>query len=133
MDSAAHVGLFIAREQDRGGKRVVSSQVRVMRHKDGSLQTHVIRKGRPDEGAQDVVWLDFPAGETVRLRIERGGTDTKATVNVFVAGTPVLEGVSMSSIGKSTQLLSMGFFADGESGRRVDMRVDNVEIVKRAH
>ncbi|MFT5830692.1 MAG: tetratricopeptide (TPR) repeat protein [Bacteroidia bacterium] len=130
-DSAARAGLFIAREQQRGGKRTVSAQVRVHRHKDGSLQTHVLRNGRPDEGAQDVTWMDFPAGETVRLRIERSGSDTKATVNIFVAGVPVLEDVPMSSIGKSTAALSVGFFSEGESGRRIDMTVDNVEIVRR--
>lgn len=130
-DSAARAGLFIAREQQRGGKRTVSAQVRVHRHKDGSLQTHVVRNGRPDEGAQDVTWMDFPAGETVRLRIERSGSDSKATVNIFVAGVPVLEDVPMSSIGKSTAALSVGFFSEGESGRRIDMTVDNVEIVRR--
>ncbi len=129
-DSAAETGLFIALEQ--GSNRTVSSQVRVHRHKDGTLQTHVVRNGRPDEGAQDVVWLPFAAGEVVRLRIERSGTNTAATVNVFVGGTPVLEDVSMSSIGKSTTNLSVGFFVEGESGRRVEMTVDNVEIVRRA-
>jgi tetratricopeptide (TPR) repeat protein len=128
-DSAADAGLFIAREQ--GSKKTISAQVRVHRHKDGTLQTHVIRSGRPDEGAQDVNWLSFPAGEVVRLRIERSGTDTAATVNVFVGGTPILEDIPMSSIGKSASNLSVGFFVEGESGRRIDMTVDNVEIVRR--
>lgn len=128
--TAARAGLFVAREQ-RGSSRTISSLVNVSRHKDGSLQTHVIRSGKPDLGDQDVTWLDFPADRPVRLRIERGGSDKAAVINVFVDGTPVLEDVPMSSFGRSQSNISIGFFVEGESGRRVDVRFDNLEIVRR--
>ncbi|MDF1797919.1 MAG: tetratricopeptide repeat protein [Planctomycetota bacterium] len=129
--TAGRAGLFVAREQDRKGSRTTSAMVRVMRHKDGSLQTHLLRAGRPDLGPQDVTWLSFPTGEPVRLRIERDGPETAATINVYVDGTPVLVGAPMSSFGKTMSDVALGFFVEGESGRRVRLEVDNVEIVRR--
>jgi len=129
-DTVARAGLFVAREQ-RGSSRTISSLVSASRHKDGSLQTHVIRSGKPDLGDQDVAWLDFPADRAVRLRIERGGSDKAAVINVYVDGTPVLEDVPMSSFGRSQANISIGFFVEGESGRRVNVRLDNLEIVRR--
>jgi tetratricopeptide (TPR) repeat protein len=128
--SAARAGLFVAREQ-RGTGRTISALVSVSRHKDGSLQTHVIRSGKPDLGDQDVSWLDFPTDRPVRLRIERGGSDKAAVIHVFVDGTPVLEDVPMASFGRTQSNISIGFFVEGESGRRIDVRIDNVEIVRR--
>ena len=129
--SAARAGLFVAREQDRRGSRTTSAMVRVHRHKDGSLQTHLLRAGRPDLGAQDVSWLDFPAGQPVRLRIERTGTETAATMDVYVDGTPVLVSAPMASFGKTMSNANLGIFVEGESGRRVRVTVDDVEIVRR--
>ena len=105
--------------------------VRVHRHKDGSLQTHLLRAGRPDLGAQDVSWLDFPAGQPVRLRIERTGTETAATMDVYVDGTPVLVSAPMASFGKTMSNANLGIFVEGESGRRVRVTVDDVEIIQR--
>lgn len=129
-DSAARAGLFVARE-NRGARRTVSALVSVSRHKDGSLQTHVVRSGRPDDGPQDVAWLDFPVDTTVRLRIERAGEEQNAVVNVYVDGTPVLQDVPMSSFARTQSDLSLGVFVEGESGRRVELFVDNVEIVRK--
>ena len=129
--SAARAGMFVAREQDRRGTRTTSAMVRVLRHKDGALQTHLLRSGRPDLGPQDVTWLDFPTDTPVRLRIERAGPETAAVVNVYVDGTPILVSAPMSSFGKTMSDVNLGFFVEGESGRRVRLTVDDVEIVRR--
>ena len=128
--SAARAGLFVARE-NRGSQRTVTALVSASRHKDGSLQSHVVRSGRPDDGPQDVTWLDFPVDQAVRLRIERTGDDSDAVVNVYVDGTPVLQEVPMSSFGRTQSDLSLGVFVEGESGRRIELTVDNLEIVRR--
>ena len=128
--TAGRAGLFVARES-RGARRTVTAMVNAARHKDGSLQTHVVRSGRPDDGPQDVTWLGFPTDQVVRLRIERSGDDSDAVVNVYVDGTPVLQSVPMSSFGRTQSDLSLGFFVEGDSGRRVELTVDNVEIVRR--
>ena len=120
----------MARE-NRGSQRTVTARVSASRHKDGSLQSHVVRSGRPDDGPQDVTWLDFPVDQAVRLRIERTGDDSDAVVNVYVDGTPVLQEVPMSSFGRTQSDLSLGVFVEGESGRRIELTVDNLEIVRR--
>ncbi len=37
----------------------------------------------------------------------------------------------MSSFGKTMSDVNLGFFVEGESGRRVHLTVDDVEIVRR--
>lgn len=130
VETAARAGLFVARE-NRGASRTVSALVNVSRHKDGSLQTHVIRAGRPDLGDQDVTWLGFPTGQPVRLSIQRAGSDKEAVINVYLDGTPILEDVPMASFGRTQSNVSIGIFVEGESGRRVEVQVDNLEIVRR--
>lgn len=128
--SAARAGLFVARE-NRGARRTITALVSASRHKDGSLQTHVVRSGRPDDGPQDVTWLAFPTDQVVRLRIERSGDESEAVVNVYVDGTPILQDVPMSSFGRTQSDLSLGVFVEGESGRRIELSVDNVEIERK--
>ena len=81
-------------------------------------------------GLNDKV-LPVSNGAPVRLRIERAGPETAAVVNVYVDGTPILVSAPMSSFGKTMSDVNLGFFVEGESGRRVRLTVDDVEIVRR--
>jgi hypothetical protein len=67
----------------------------------------------------------------VRLKLERRGESTEATITLFLDGVPLVENVSLPALGQSKSPLVVGLFATGEIGREVVVRMDNVSIVTR--
>ena len=73
----------------------------------------------------------FRSGQPVILRLERYGESAKTAFRVLVDGVPIAERVPMPALGATTREIVVGIFAEGESGRRVNLEIDDVEIVKR--
>jgi hypothetical protein len=46
-------------------------------------------------------------------------------------GVPVLSGRALSSLGRGNAPLKVGVFAEGDSGRQVELTLDDVEITRR--
>lgn len=127
-------GIFVARENARGrDDRQTLGRVNIARSRDGVTQVLADQSGRAERG-----WTDLPesivpfAPDTWhRLRIERAGEGTDATLNVFVDGLPVIENERFSGFGRANNGLVLGVFVEGDTGRQADVRLDNVEITKR--
>ena len=129
--SVATVGMFVMHERVVRGTEEPLSGVSVQRHKDGTLQYAITRPAQPDE-PEDVKWLDdFQPGRWVRLRIERTGEPGDHRVTITVDGTPIAEDLPMPDLGRAQTEIKVGFFARGDLGRQVELRVDNVELVRR--
>ena len=74
----------------------------------------------------------FPTGEWVTLRIERVGEASSSRVTLFMDGIPLIENVSLAGLGTgSSTPLHIGLFVEGETGRQVSARMDEVEVVYR--
>ena len=73
----------------------------------------------------------FPVGQWVRLRIERTGESSDARVTISMDGIPLVEDVPFASLGRAASPLLVGVVAEGEPGRSVDARFDNVAVVYR--
>jgi len=128
--SNARAGLFIARERQRRDEYETTDEVSVSRQKEGSLQVRFQRSGN-EPTVTDMEQV-FPTSQWVRLRIERTGESSDSAVTVSMQGIPLIEGLSMPSLGRgSTNALLVGLFVEGEAGRQVDARMDDVEIVYR--
>lgn len=127
--SNTRVGLFIARERQRRDAADVIGEVSVSRHKEGGLQVRFVEQGN----SPDVTDMQqpFPTGEWVRLRIERFGAGSEASVTVSMNGIPLLERVPFASLGRAASPLLVGVAVEGEAGRSVDARLDNVAVVYR--
>lgn len=128
----ARVGVFVAREIERSGREVqVAGDLALSRHKDGPLQVRV-RRGSGDETPWlDVPVAEFPAGEWVRVRIERVGGGAQTRFSTFVNGLPASREESIPALGRATSPLRVGLFAQGETGRRARVELDRVEVVYR--
>lgn len=128
----ARVGVFVAREVERSGREVqVAGDLSMARHKDGPLQVRV-RRGSGDETAWvDVPVADFPAGEWVRVRIEREGDGAQTRFSTFVNGIPAAQEEAIPALGRATSPLRVGLFAQGETGRRTRVELDRVQVVYR--
>ena len=74
--------------------------------------------------------LDWPVGETRIVRIERVGSSSDTRVRIVVDGIPVAE-QAVPNMGQTTDDLRMGVFAEGEPGRSVRLRVEQVDQVFR--
>jgi tetratricopeptide (TPR) repeat protein len=128
--TAVRAGLFVARERQRSRTRDLLSEASVSRHRDGTPQVRFLSRGELEPDVRDLA-VPFPVGEWVRLRIERSGDASEATVTLFVDGVPVVENEPMRDLGRANTPLFMGFFAEGEVGRELDLEMDDVEIVHR--
>lgn len=129
-DSNVRAGIFISRERTRRNKEPeIISEGSISRHRDGGVQVRVQKSGT------DPLLVDmeqkFTAGEWVRLRIERTGESSASRLAFSLDGIPLIEGVGMPGIGRASTPLMVGLFAEGEPGRKIDVRMDNVEVVYR--
>ncbi len=124
----ANVGLFLARERKRSASTDTIARAAVLRHSDGSLQINIERQG------QTPIVTDmeqpFPTGTWVRLRIERSGDATNSRVTLFADGIPLVENAPMASLRAATPII-LGLVAEGEPGRPVKVKLDNVKVVYR--
>ena len=88
-------------------------------------------------GNEESEWVDlpeldfpFPADEWVDLAIERRGDGSETTVTIFLDGIPVVEELPMSTLARGNNALQIGVFAEGDTGRKVEVRMDDVEVVR---
>ncbi len=134
-NTSSRVGLFVARETMRGNDNRVESEVTVSRHKNeynNTIQTRVTKTAGDDTEYSDVKGFDWKLDVPVLVRIERiGGSKDTPMVRILVDGIPVLDNKPIPTLGRTTNELRLGIFAEGEVGSRVDVDIDDVEIVQR--
>ena len=124
-------GLFVARERRRQRVWTTESGVSIARHSDGALEVRIERSATTEPETLKTNEIEFPTGRWVRVRIERTGTVEEPTVDVFLAGVPVVVGAGFPQLGRGGQPLRVGVFAEGETGREVDLKLDDVVVVYR--
>ena len=73
----------------------------------------------------------FPLGKTVRLKIARSGEGSDTSMTLFLDGIPVVENVKTPGLGQAKTPMLVGFFVEGDNGRAVEARLDNVSVVTR--
>ncbi|MHC4378216.1 MAG: tetratricopeptide repeat protein [Planctomycetota bacterium] len=131
--STSRAGLFVARENRRSAGDEVQALLSIARARDGVAQIRLLQPGRRDDGWADLSRSDFPfpTDTWMRLRIEREGQGSDTLVNLYMDGIPVAEGVPMAGLGRQNSPLKLGVFAEGESGRVADVRMDNVDVTRR--
>ncbi len=114
---------------------MVESEVTLSRHPDAganTIQTRVMKRGEEDLPYTDVVGFDWKLDTPVLVRIERTGESSDTKVRLLVDGFPVLDNKAVPNLGRTTSELRMGLFAEGKTGRQVNVDIDDVEIVYRA-
>ncbi len=130
-DTVANAGLFVARERLVGSTEETVAGVAVLRHKDGALQYVITRPGNPAQ-VVDVAWVDdFRVDRWVRLRMERFGEPSEATLTISVDGTPIAQNVKMPDLGRAQTDVKVGLFVDGDTARKCLVKMDDVQIVRR--
>lgn len=131
----SRVGLFVARETQRGNEVRVDGEVTVSRHLDptrNTIQTRIIKQGEEEKEFTDVKGFEWKLDVPVLVRIERLGRDKETpTVRIMFDGIPVLDGAPIPSLGRTTNELRVGIFTEGQIGRVVKVDIDDVEIVER--
>lgn len=130
-DNRCRVGAFVSLEQQRRGENEIRAEATISRNLDGSLQTLVQRRGGEDAEYVDVPVIEWPDGEAVTLLIERTGESSDTEVRLSINGIPVADRVPMPGLGRTTSKLWVGAFAEGDTGRVANARIEQVEIVKR--
>lgn len=133
-ETTARVGLFLSRESVRSGEAQVEAEAVIIRHNEpgrDTAQTRLMKRGEEDLPYNDVAGLEWKFNEPVLVRIERIGDATDTRIRVLLDGFPVVEGKSMPTLAKTNQPLRLGLFAEGASGKKVSVDVDDVEVVFR--
>lgn len=133
--TTARVGIFVSRETARAGETQVEAAVTLSRHPDAganTIQTRVMKRGEEDLAYTDVAGFDWKLEKPVVVRIERTGESSDTKVRLLVDGFPVLDGKAVPNLGRTTSELRLGVFAEGKTGRQVQIDIDDVEIVYRA-
>ena len=129
--SNVRTGIFVARERQRRRDEVdVLSEASVSRHKDGNLQLRFVNTGQPEDLTD--MSQALPTGAWTRLSISRTGDSNDTAVTIALDGIPLVENVTLSGLGASTSPLLLGLFAEGESGRQVQVKMDDVSVVYRS-
>ncbi|HUR27062.1 MAG TPA: tetratricopeptide repeat protein, partial [Planctomycetota bacterium] len=127
----ARVGLSLTRE--KVGRKEITSQISVERHPEGGLQVLLMDRATSEPERKDVTPVGdiawWPADKVVRLRIERLGAGSDSTGRISVDGIPVATGFPMRAIANSGDL-SLGVFAQANTGQHVEIVVDNVQVVR---
>ncbi len=123
----ASIGIFAARERARRDDTEVIAEAAVLRHKEGSVQLRFVRQGQAP-ALQDMQ-QPFPTGRWVRVKLERLGQSNEAGVTLFLDGIPLVENHPMPALAQSKTPLLVGLFVEGDTGREVAVRMDNVSIV----
>jgi len=132
--TSARVGLFMARESDRGGETQVEAEASVSRHPDAAknaVQFRAMKRGEEELAYVEVPGTEWKVDQTVTLRIERVGDASDARVRASLDGIPVAPDTALSALGRTNNQLKLGIFAEGAPGRSVQVDVDDVEIVFR--
>jgi tetratricopeptide (TPR) repeat protein len=125
----ASIGIFAVREALRRNDNEVIAEASVSRHKEGNVQLRFVRQGqKPDVRDME---QPFPLGQWVRLKLVREGESTEATVTLLMDGIPLIEDLPMPALGQAKSQMIVGLFAEGDTGREVQVRMDNVSIVTR--
>lgn len=124
-------GLYAAKERAgrAGSEPEITAEAAILRHPDGNLQVRFVRSGQaPDERDMQQT---FPLGKTVRLKIARTGEGNDTRMTLYLDGIPVVENVVTSGLGQAKTPMLVGFFIEGDTGRAVEARIDNVSVVTR--
>jgi tetratricopeptide (TPR) repeat protein len=132
--TTSRVGLFVSRESARAGESQVEAEVTLSRHNDAAknmIQTRVIKRGEEKTAHADVSGFDWKLDTPVLVRIERTGESSDTKVRLLVDGIPVLDGKPMTGYGRTNMEVRAGIFAEGDTGRQVQVDVDDVQIVYR--
>jgi tetratricopeptide (TPR) repeat protein len=132
-NSTVRAGLFVAREVSRPSGVQVQAKAALARARDGTIQVLGQDATRGESSWQDLSRVDFPfpGGRPVHVRIERISSGREETVSILLDGVPVLSGRALSSLGRGNAPLKVGVFAEGDSGRQVELTLDDVEITRR--
>jgi tetratricopeptide (TPR) repeat protein len=125
----ASIGLFAVRERARRDDTEVIGEALVSRHKEGNVQLRFVRAGQAPD-LRDMR-QPFPVDRWVRLRLERRGESAEGTVTLYLDGIPLLENHPMPQLAQSKSPLLVGLLVEGDTGREVAVRMDNVSIVTR--
>lgn len=123
----ANIGIFAARERAGRSESEKIAEAAVGRHKEGNVQLRFQRAGQSAD-VRDMQ-QPFPTGRWVRVKLERRGESAESTVTLFLDGIPLIENQAMPTLGQSKSQLYVGLFAEGDPGREVLVRMDNVSIV----
>ena len=67
----------------------------------------------------------------MRITLERVGSGSEAVGRLILDGVPVIENVPLRSFSSSSGTLRVGVEVIGETGRGVQLAVDDVDVVKR--
>lgn len=132
--TTARVGLFVSRETARAGESQVEAEATIARHNDPSkstLQTRLMKRGEEELAYTDVVGFEWKLDTPVVVRIERSGESSETRIRILFDGFPVLEDRPLSNLGRTNSELRMGVFAEGQTGRQVQVEIDDVEIIYR--
>jgi tetratricopeptide (TPR) repeat protein len=132
--TTARVGLFVSRESSRAGDTQVEAEVTVSRHNDpgkNTIQTRLMKRGEEELAYTDVAGFDWKLDQPMVVRIERTGDSSDTRVRLFVDGFPVLDDKPMPNLGRTNADLRLGIFAEGQTGRQVQVEIDDVELVYR--
>jgi tetratricopeptide (TPR) repeat protein len=133
-DTNGRAGLFVSRENLQGRSSTqVLGRIALARSRDGIAQVITEQSGRNETG-----WVDLPtdsapfeADRWHRVRIERAGEGNDATISVYLDGLPVVANQRFTGLGTGNNPLVFGLFVEGDTGRRADARIDDVEVTRR--
>ncbi len=131
--SRARVGVFLAKERrGRAGVNETLSKVSLSRHREGGVQVEQRKSGTTeDEAYQDFPAMEWPLDRPVRVTIERVGTGSEAVGRLVLDGIPVVEDIPLRTFASSSGDLRVGVEVIGETGRGIQLVVDDVDVVKR--
>jgi len=132
-DTNALVGLSVSRESQRAGETTIEAEAEVLRHFEvgNKVQTRLWTRGHEDDPYVDVAGLEWKFDQPIVVRIERTGDSSDTKIRMLVDGFPVVEGKPMPQLGRGTTPLRLSLFAEGATGKKVTVDVDDVEVVYR--
>ncbi len=128
------IGAFVSRESEgRQGEVRTHAKVELRRHRgDDVVQAAFIKKGQHEAEARDLPNAIWPIGQAMALRIELLGEQASDTrVSLWLDDMPVLEGMSIQSLGRSQMPVRFGVFIEGDGGRSASISIDDVRVVRR--
>lgn len=132
--TTSRAGLFVARETQRAGETQVEAEVTVSRHNEAGknvIQTRSMKRGEETLQYSDVQGFEWKFDVPVVVRIERTGDKETPKIRILFDGFPVLDDKPIPALGRTTNTLTLGVFAEGQVGRTVNMDIDDLEIVRR--
>lgn len=130
-NSAATCGIFLARERERRRVQETQTEVSLSRQRDNRPEIRLRRPGLAQDDVRDEHALEFPAGTWVELEIVRSGDDSRPSVSLFLDGIPLAENIAMPDLGRAASDLRVGVFVEGDTGRTVSLRMDDVRVIYR--